>query len=450
MVVHRREFLRRIAESALTFSAAPFAIRCAGDSRVRGAFRPNLLFIMADDLGYADLSITGRTDYTTPVIDDFARQGVRLTQAYSAAPVCSPTRVALMTGRYPARLEVGLHEPLTTHPVGLSPDLPTLSRFLKQAGYYNALVGKWHLGIGTQFHPLRHGFDEFYGFLGPSVDYVSQRGTETREHDFYDGESPVQPHGYMTDLLTARAVDIIKQQRSTPFFLSLQYSAPHWPWQAPGDPAYPDSLPWKAGGSAATFAAMMNSLDDGVGQVLQSLRDARIENDTLVVFTSDNGGELYSDMGPFRRGKMTLWEGGIRVAAFARWPGVIPAGITTDQVSITMDWTATLLGAASVAPDSTDGFDGTDIMPQLRGEAPTARECYWRTFQRSRHKATRHGDWKYLLTEDGEFLFDLAGDAGESRDRKADSPEIFARLKTVYAGWERQMLTPIPLDPRFA
>lgn len=429
---------------------APLVLSCAREQR-RRAEGPNLVFIMADDLGYADLSGYGRTDYETPVLDQLAGEGVRLTQAYSSAPVCSPTRVALMTGRYPARIEAGLHEPLTTQPTGLPIRPRTLPRLLHDTGYDTALVGKWHLGLHRRFHPLQHGFDEFYGHLGAAIDYASGLGTEHLEHDFFDGTEPVRLTGYATDLLTARAVDYVSRNREAPFFLSLQYNAPHWPWQAPGDPPYPDSLRWTGGGSPETYARMVLSMDEGVGRVLEALHAAGRERDTLVIFTSDNGGERFSDMGPFSQRKMTLWEGGIRVAAFARWPGVIPAGTASDQVAVTMDWTATLLAAGDAQPDPTAPLDGIDLLPQLRGVEPVvSRELYWRIHQRRQQKCMRSGDWKYLATEDGEYLFDLSSDPGEKQDRKSDAPETMARLVSATAAWEADMLPPIPLERRFA
>jgi arylsulfatase A-like enzyme len=197
---------------------------------------------------------------------------------------------------------------------------------------------------------------------------------------------------------------------------------------------------------------MVISMDQGIGRVLDALRAAGLERDTLVIFTSDNGGERFSDMGPFSDGKMTLHEGGIRVAAFARWPGEIPAGSSTDQVAATIDWTATLLAAGGVAPSSVDPpLDGIDLLSRLRGsEPPIARELFWRVFQRRQQKAVRSGDWKYLVTEEGEALYDLASDPGERTDRRTDAPEQLDRLRSAYAGWEARMLEPVPLDPRFA
>lgn len=442
----RRRFLHSLAGAAAV--AALPSCRVAGAAGPRPASLPNVLFIMADDLGYGDLGVTGRADYRTPVIDQLARAGAQLTQAYSAAPVCTPTRVALLTGRYPARTRAGMFEPLTTHPEGLDPEPFTLGRLMKDAGYETALVGKWHLGTLPQYHPLRHGWDEFYGFLGAAADYTSHVDTESLENLFQDGTETVRTEGYLTDLFTDRAVRIVSRNRARPLFLNLQYNAPHWPWQAPGDPAYPDSLRWTGGGSPETYAGMMQSMDAGIGRVLEALHRRGMERDTLVIFTSDNGGERFSHMGPFSERKMTLYEGGIRVAAVARWPGVIPAGTRASQVAVTMDWTSTLLALAGAPAPPAAPLDGIDLMPALTGaRAPAGRDLFWRISQRRSQKAMRSGDWKYLQTDAGEFLFDLAADAGEKHDRKADQPAVLAQLKAKYAAWEREVLAPVPLDP---
>ncbi|MGQ0649347.1 MAG: sulfatase-like hydrolase/transferase [Gemmatimonadaceae bacterium] len=437
--MRRRDFL---ATSALLLSGCAKPL-----PRGRG---PNIVLIMADDLGYGDLGITGRKDYVTPAIDAIGREGVVMTQAYSAAPVCTPTRVALSTGQYPARNPIGLYEPLTTQSIGLAADPPTLGLLLRNVGYDTALIGKWHLGLTPASHPLRHGYADFYGFLGAAVDYQSHLDTSTLSHHFYDGERRIQVEGYVTDLFTDRAVGYISRTHDAPFFLNLQYNAPHWPWQGPVDAVYPDSLRWVRGGSPEVYARMMESLDHGVRRVIDALRTSGIERETLVIFTSDNGGERFSHMGPFSESKLTLWEGGIRVVALARWPGVIPSGSSNDQVCITMDWTATISALAGATPDPRVPFDGIDLMPALTGAAaPQERDLYWRLHQRSQQKAMRSGNWKYLLTTSSEQLFNLADDLGEKRDRKADQPAVFDRLRAKYAEWEAQVLAPIPLDPAF-
>jgi arylsulfatase A-like enzyme len=441
--IDRRTFLQQTAAAVALGAVAPGCTLFRQHNRP-----PNLLYIMSDDLGYADLGIMGRTGYATPVLDAFAREGVRLTRAYCAAPVCTPTRVALNTGRYPARSRAGLFEPLTKSPDGLPPMPKTLARLIKERGYETALIGKWHLGLLPEFHPLRHGYDEFYGFLGAAADYASHIDTETLDLRFQDGETPVKVDGYLTDLFTDRAVEFVSRKRSRPFFLNLEYNAPHWPWQAPGDPPYPDSLRWVKGGSPEVFGRMVRRMDEGIGKILTALRQAGHERDTLVIFASDNGGERFSQMGPFSHGKMTLYEGGLRTPAFARWPGVIAANTTTDQVAITMDWTATLLARAGAWPDPSAPLDGIDLLPALTGQAPVVRDLYWRIFQRAKQKALRSGDWKYLVTADGEFLFDVEKDPGEKSNLKAQRGDVLAQLNAKYADWERAMLPPVPLNPR--
>ena len=352
-----------------------------------------------------------------------------------------------MTGRYPARYTAGLYEPLTTQRLGLEPRPATLPRLLKNAGYETALVGKWHLGVLPQFHPLRHGFDEFYGFLGGGADYASHMDVQARKVSYFeDGERPVHASGYLTDLFTDRAVRIVSRRRRRPFFLSLQYNAPHWPWQGPGDPPYPDTLRPQAGGSPATYARMVERMDEGVGRVLDALHARGLERDTLVVFTSDNGGERFSHMGPFSAEKMSVREGGIRVAAVARWPGVIAAGSRCDQVCATFDLTATAAALAGTHADPAAPFDGIDLMPALRGGAPRPRDLYWRVTQRRQERGMRSGDWKYVQTaKDAPQLFDLATDPGEKTDRTGDHPDVLAALERKYAAWEREMLAPVPL-----
>jgi len=440
--IDRRAFLRGLTAASAVAASAPALLGASWGVQRR---RPNIVFIMADDFGYGDLGITGRTDYRTPAIDSIGHDGVQLMQSYSAAPVCSPTRVALMTGRYPAREPIGLIEPLTTHEVGLPADPHTLPRLMRDAGYDTALVGKWHLGLGPAFHPHRHGFDEFYGFLGAAADYASHRDTETRTQQFFDGTTPVAAPGYLTDMFTERAVRVVSKVRSKPFFLSLQYNAPHWPWQAPGDAAYPDSVQAQSGGSPATFARMVESMDRGVAEVLRAIGARGIERDTLVVFTSDNGGERFSHMGPYSERKMTLGEGGIHVMTVARWPGTIPRGTRSQQVSVTMDWTATMLALAGAK--SPRSLDGMDLMPALSGKtSPVSRTLAWRIAQRRSEGAYRKGDWKFLRNDRGEFLYDLSRDPGEKTDRRVTDAARFTELSRAFASWERGVLAPVGLD----
>lgn len=413
------------------------------------AQRPNIIYIMTDDMGYADLGVYGAKDYQTPNLDKLALQGIRFTDAYSAGPLCTPTRAAFMTGRYPAQTPVGLYEPLTGRDsiYGLSPDYPSVASLLKDQGYETALIGKWHLGFLPAFSPTKNGFDYFFGFHSGAADYVSHKG-EGKNADLYENDKPVREKGYLTDLLSQKAITYLKKSHSKPFFLTLNYNAPHWPWQGPADKAYPDTMDFRLGGSRAIYAAMMKSLDEGVGAVMKAIDEAGLAANTLIIFTNDNGGEKYSNNGIFSKAKSTLWEGGIRVPAFVSWPGKISAGRTTSQAAITMDWTATILAAAGGKANPDFPFDGIDLMPLCQGKKPEAnRTFYWRTFQRKKQKAMREGKWKYLQDEQTEYLFDLKTDPGETKDLKATNAEVFQRMKRKYAEWERTMLKPFPLSP---
>jgi arylsulfatase A-like enzyme len=418
--------------------------------------RPNIIYIMADDLGYGDLSGYGRKDYQTPNLDKLAARGMKFTHAYAAAPVCTPTRTAFMTGRYPARTPVGLYEPLRVHSsdslTGLTAETPSIATYLKAAGYATYLVGKWHLGFKPQFSPRQNGFDYFFGFHSGGLDYVSHRAATGKPPDMFSGRPDlyensqlVERTGYMTDLLKEKALEIIQKPHHQPFFLALMFNAPHWPWQAPGDAAYADATPWDREGSASTYAAMIKSMDDAVGALLQALDRQGLARNTVVIFTSDNGGERLSDMGPYKGRKYDLWEGGIRVPAFVRWPGKIKEGSTTPQVAVTMDWTATILSLAEALPRQDTLLDGVDLVPVLTGQKkPTDRVLYWRLAQRKHHKALREGQWKYLQDEKGvDYLFNLDTDPGEKENLREAEAVRFTLLKKKYAQWEARMLKPV-------
>jgi arylsulfatase A-like enzyme len=432
--MNRREFLNTAAAAA-----------AAG--AVRGATppRPNVLFILADDLGYGDLSCYGRPDYKTPVLDRVAREGVRFTDAYAAAPICTPTRCAFHTGRYPHRLEIGLEEPLLDNnmQLGIPPDHPTLASLLKAKDYETALIGKWHLGNLEQFGPNRHGFDEFYGINGSSADYFTHQNTVGR-FDLWENLRPSRDEGYLTDLFTARAVRYLSRKHTRPFFLCLQYNAPHWPWDGPGDKEADHRHPLNgrrmlaAGGSQAVFAEMVKSMDAGIGEVLKTLRAADLERNTLLIFTSDNGGERYSYNWPFSFQKGNCFEGGLRVPTMVRWPGAVPPGRVTNQAAITMDWAATILGVTGVQPDPAYPLDGENLIDVCTGAGPVYdRTLFWRN---QFHDAARSGKWKYLREGGNEHLFDLSQDPGEKTERRLAHAEVFQRLRTQFREWNAQML----------
>ncbi len=411
---------------------------------------PNILFILADDLGWGDLSCYGRPDYQTPNLDRLAAQGMRFTNAYSAAPVCTPTRVAFQTGRYPARLPVGLEEPITQRSqlgervktVGIPLEHPTVSSLIKAQGYDTALVGKWHLGYLPYFGPLKAGYDEFFGIMSGAVDHFTHKDM-TSNLDFFEGEVPVERVGYITDLLTERAVEYIERTHKRPFYLSLHHTSPHWPWEGPGDLAISKTLRggyagFTAGGSLKIYAEMMKSLDAGIGKVLDALRRTGQEKNTLVIFTSDNGGERFSFNWPFSGQKMDLHEGGVRVPAIVKWPGVTTANRVTDQPVITMDWTATMVAAAGAKPDTTFPLDGEELTDVLKSKRPLYdRTFFWRT---KRQGAMRSGKWKYILEGEKEFLHDLSVDEREQSDFKAAQPSILRRLSGEFKRWESEMM----------
>jgi len=409
------------------------------------AQRPNIIYIMADDLGYADLSCYGRKDYSTPNLDKLSTQGMKFMNAYAAAPVCTPTRVGFMTGRYPARLSVGLREPLVMNAkdsvIGLNYDQYTLPMMLRDAGYETALIGKWHLGFQPEFSPNKHGFDYFFGFNSGAMDYISHGG-EKKGSDLYENGKQIEVKGYLTDIFREKVIEFLKKPHTKPFFLSVMFNAPHWPWQGPTDKAYPDTMQLAAGGTKEIYAVMMKELDDAVGAIMTEV-EKNNPNNTVVFFTSDNGGEKFSDMGVLAGKKMLLWEGGIRVPAFVRWPGKIKPGVT-DQAAITLDWTATIASIAGAKPKN--AFDGKDLLPFLTGkEKVSDRTLYWRTFQRTKQNAIREGNWKYLKDEKGEYLFDLSADPGEKNNLKDQQPAKFEALKEKFEKWEATVLKPVPL-----
>ncbi len=414
--------------------------------------RPNIIYIMADDLGYADISCYGRKDYQTPNLDKLCTQGVKFMNAYATAPVCTPTRVSFYTGRYPARLAVGLYEPIEGNSkdslVGLSSETPSIGYLLKRSGYETYLVGKWHLGFTPEHSPNKNGFDYFFGFKTGATDYISHTAFNG-EPDLYENDILLQKDGYITDLLGEKATEIIKQSHQKPFFLALMFNAPHWPWQTREDKPVPfgTAANWTEGGSPKTYATMMKSLDDAVGKIVKAIDDLKLSNNTVIIFTSDNGGERFSDNGIYKGRKMQLWEGGIREPAFIRWTGKLKENTVTDQVATTMDWTATILSIARAKADKNFPLDGIDLLPVLTGkQKELERTLYWRIFQRRQQSAIRDGNWKWLRDEKGEeYLFDLSIDPSEKNNLKEKLPEIISQLKKKFSAWEKTVLAPISL-----
>jgi arylsulfatase A-like enzyme len=406
----------------------------------QSARKPNLIFILVDDMGYADLSSYGSKDIRTPNIDRLAKEGVKLTQCYSNGPVCTPTRAAFITGRYQQRVGLewafgpGIKEP------GLPVEETSIARMLKNNGYATALMGKWHLGYKPEFSPLAHGFDEFFGILSGNVDHYSHK-ENNGEHDLreQDGESFVE--GFLTDHIARRSVDFVKRQKDKPFFLYLAFNSVHWPFQQPNRPDMVRTRETWLTGTRQDYILMMQNVDAAVGQVLDTLDRQGVAKDSLVVFTSDNGGERLSDNGPYFNTKGTLWEGGIHVPGLARWPAALPKGRVSEQVAITMDFTATMLAAAGVKPER--ALDGINLLPILQGkQAPQDRTLCWRIDRAGfRQQAIRMGKWKLVTqpTSVGLLIFDLERDPSERRNLFYEHQEKVNELRDKLAQWDKEM-----------
>jgi arylsulfatase A-like enzyme len=424
--------------------------------------RPNIVYIVCDDLGYADLGCYGgrEADFgaVSPHIDRLAAAGVKFTQGYSNSPVCSPTRFALITMRYQYRLRGAMEEPINSRSkgsttLGLPPEVPTLPSLLKKAGYHTALIGKWHLGYPPTFGPRRSGYDEFFGIMAGGVDYFTHCSS-SGEHDLYIDEKEHHEVGYLTDVLSQRAVDHVHQRAADakagkPFLLSLHYTAPHWPWETRDDahvaPEVAKNLFHLHGGDVQTYRRMIHHMDEGIGKLMAALREHGLEDNTLVVFTSDNGGERFSDNWPLVGGKMDLTEGGIRVPWIAHWPAAIPAGSVSTQHCMTMDWSATLLEAGGGQADPNWPIDGVSLLKVLREPAQRfERPLYWRMNHRGQ-RALREGDWKYLQVDGHEYLFNLAKDERERANHATREPERLARMRAQWLAWDASV-PPIPVD----
>jgi len=421
--------------------------------------RPSFVFILADDLGSADLGCYGGAGApfaVSPVLDGLARTGLRCTQALANSPVCSPTRFALMTGRYQYRYRGAAEEPLGSNErgssvLGLPPDVPTLASRLRDAGYRTALVGKWHLGFPPSFGPRKSGYESFFGATAGAIDYFTHRDPRGVP-DLWENETEITLDGYFTDLVSDRAVRFVREQGpDAPFLLSVHYTAPHWPWETRDDRAeaarIAPRLTHTDGGSLAAYWRMIHHMDEGIGRILAALDERGLSGDTLVVFTSDNGGERYSNNWPFVGGKMDLTEGGLRVPLVARWPGRIAPGGVCDTPNLTMDWSATMLRAAGLRDDGDAPLDGVDLAPLFadpRWNPP--RRLYWRMNHR-RQRAMREGRHKYLAIDGHEYLFDVVADPRERANLAQRDPARLASMRDAWNAWAATM-PGIPADAR--
>jgi arylsulfatase A-like enzyme len=421
---------------------------------------PNIVMILGDDMGYADIGVHGSKDIPTPNIDALARAGIRFTDAYVTGPHCSPTRAGLLTGRYQQRFGHEVNMSADAGPGGgLPPSERTMADRLKAAGYRTALVGKWHLGSAAHLHPMSRGFDEFYGFLGGEHSYFES--AVNGMNPLYEGRERVEASGYLTDVLTDRAVAFIKREKSRPFFLYLAYNAVHTPMQAPEK--YLARFNGIADERRRTYAAMMSAMDDGIGRTLAALRAEGLEENTLIFFFSDNGGPTMpgttingATNTPLRGSKRQTWEGGIRVPFLIRWKGRLPEGKVDSRPIIQLDVLPTALAAAGVGPMAEWKLDGVNLLPYLNGKLQDAphQALYWRLFA---HMAIRKGPWKLVKTMEGPLLpadttnpdlsgaqlFNLATDVGEQHDLAATRPEKVKELADDWLRWSREMAKPL-------
>ena len=440
-------------------SLAPVAVF----AQARATRPPNVVLIITDDVGYGDIGSFGAPDVRTPNIDRIAREGVRLTDFYANGATCSPTRAGLMTGRYQQR--VGIEAPLGAGGKGdaergLLPTGASLPQLLKSNGYATGLVGKWHLGWQPQFSPEAHGFEYFFGFKSGYLDFYQHTtgGNSPLIDDLFEHGQPVKVEGYLTDLITERSLRFIEANAQKPFFLDVSYNAGHWPYQPPDKPSTARDrgrhlTPFDADTSTrADYVAMLERADQGVGRILEALDRLGLRDNTLVIFTNDNGGEWLSRNAPLFHYKGSVWEGGIRVPTAVRWPARIAAGRTSAQVGATMDLTATILAATGTPVPASAHLDGVDLLPVLEGRVPAIeRTLFWRVAAERNQSAIRSGDWKLLFDDGRPMLFNLKADIGERENLIATRTDVAKRLRPLLAKWldevdAEQKANPAPRD----
>ena len=415
--------------------------------------QPNVLVIVADDLGYADIGVNGCKDVPTPNIDSIAAGGVRFTNGYVSGPYCSPTRAGLMTGRYQTRFghefNPGPAESAVTE-FGLPLTETTFAQRMKDAGYATGMVGKWHLGYESAFAPQQRGFDEYFGFLGGAHSYLDN---EDKANPIVRGSQPVPSVTYTTDMFGDEAAKFIAKQQAKPWFLYLTFNAVHTPMDT--TEKYLSRFADIKDPLRQKLAAMLSAMDDNVGKVLAALNEQKVQDDTLIFFVADNGGPTPSNASrntPLHGYKAQTWEGGIRVPFLAKWTNGFPAGQVYDQPVIQLDFLPTALAAAGVEVKPEWKLDGVNLLPRLKGEdkSPPHQALYWRF---GPQVAIRMGDWKLVkapgvgatrtesrdaASMEGAQLFNLASDIGETTDLSAKAPAKVAELAAAWNAWNAE------------
>lgn len=407
--------------------------------------RPNIVVIVADDLGYGDLGYLGGKDIPTPNVDKLASEGVRFTSGYVSGPYCSPTRAGLVTGKYQQRFghEFNLGQGPNAPEIGLSVKETTIANRLKRNGYTTGLVGKWHLGNGEKFRPQQRGYDEFFGFLGGAHPYFTQDG----QAPIFRGNEEIKESEYLTDAFTREAVSFIDRHKEKPFFLQLTYNAVHTPMHA--KPDHKTKFASISDETRRNYAGMLSSLDEGVGNVIDALQSAGVREKTLIAFISDNGGPPVngSSNGRLRGQKATTWEGGVRVPFILNWPGQLKASEYYQPV-IQLDLLPTILAATGKPVAAEEKLDGVDLLPFVKGEATGEphESLYWRFGQQM---AIRHGDWKLVKANgiDKPALYNLKDDTGEQNDKSASEPEVVAKLQKTWDAWNATLVEPAWRQP---
>jgi arylsulfatase A-like enzyme len=432
--VHRLLAAARHALMAL----ASLSLITIGEARAQDPSRPNIVLIVSDYMGYSDIGPYGATDIRTPSLDAIAEGGARFSSYYTASPVCGPSRAALLSGLYPARVRMETNVPPDVG--GLSVEYSTLVRELEAAGYRTGMLGKWHLGRREGFSPLSHGFDTFYGFYDWTLGYHTHLNSAGEPGLYRDGE-PVTEDGYLTALLSTEATRFIERSAGAPFFLYLAYNVGLPPYQGPDLPEAQWQSGWNVNeATRGDYVSMVEAMDDGIGRVLSKLDELDLTEDTLVIFTYDHGGQDLVRSDPLFHGFGTLWEGGIRVPLLVRWPARIEIGQTIDRPSIAMDLTATMLEAVGRSTDSLD-LDGKSLLPLLAdGVDVPAETLFWRfRTQRAPMRAARRDNWKFLMDADAQFLFDLDADVGERSNQFSSHPEIANELRQALMEWGQSL-----------
>lgn len=446
---------------AMVFTAAGLTATAAP------ADRPNIVLIVSDDQGYQDLGCFGGKEIVTPNLDRLAESGVRLTSFYATWPACTPSRGSILTGRYPQRN--GLYDMIRNDLVNydyqydevtyaLSPEMTlgldlrevTIADALKSAGYATGIFGKWDSGRARRFLPLQRGFDRFFGFANTGIDYYTHQryGIESMFRD----NSRTEADGYTTDLFRREAVRFINDHQDRPFFLYVPFNAPHSPsnenprlMQVPEETIstfYPGQDP---NDRRVRYMACVTHMDQAVGKILKAVEANGLTDRTIVIFCSDNGGSGAADNGPLHGHKGQMFEGGIRVPAVVKWPGVVPPGSRSDEFLSTLELFPTFVSAAGASPPEDIVLDGFDMTPVLRGDGPSERhEMFW---ERRIDRAARVGHYKWVDSERGSGLFDLSNDLGEKHDLSQDRPEVLNRLKARFSAWKQTMDAAEPHGP---